>query len=69
MRDLIERIPVFLMGDDLFGQALYISAGELWINYGTYQTLNEVKQDQTVIIINLALVRQVSCSLNVVWSH
>lgn len=58
-----------LMGVDLFGQALYISAGELQINYGTWQTLNEVKQDQTVIIINLSLIRQVSCSLTVVWSY
>lgn len=65
----IERIPVFLVGDYLFGQALYISAGELRINYGTWQTLNEVKQDQTVTIINLVLIRQVSCSLTVVWGH
>lgn len=65
----IERIPVFLVGDDLFGQALYISAGELQINYGTWQTLNEVKQDQTVTTINLVLIRQVSCSLTVVWGH
>lgn len=60
---------MFLMGDDLFGQALYISAGELWINYGTQQTLNEVKQDQTVILINLTLLRQVSGSMTGVWSH